>query len=58
MHNILDSFIRGRDILDLFLGNQRVSYNKFGIGYEPKNNINFLVTYDMQKGSCHSILVC
>lgn len=34
----LDKFNKGRDKLNLLLGSQRDSYNKFGLGYEPKNN--------------------
>lgn len=36
--NSLDKFTKGIDNLTLILGNQRESYNKAGLGYEPKNN--------------------
>lgn len=38
LQNILDKFTKGRDNLNLMLGNQIASYNRIDIGYEPKNN--------------------
>lgn len=38
LHNTLDKFPKGTNKLNILLGNKRVSYNKAGLGYEPKNN--------------------
>lgn len=38
LHNTLDKFTKGRDNLNLILGSQMVSYNKFGLIYEPTIN--------------------
>lgn len=50
-------FIKGRYNLNLLLGNQRASYNKSGLGYEPKNIIeSFSITCHAYKTSKYKIL--
>lgn len=38
LQDTLDKFTKGRDNLNLLLGNQRVSYNKVCLGYKLKDN--------------------
>lgn len=38
LQKTLVKFTQGRDNLEVLLGNQIASYNKVGLGYEPKNN--------------------
>lgn len=37
-HNTLVKFTKGRDVINFMISNQRATYNKIGLGYEPKNN--------------------
>ena len=39
LKKILDKFTKGKNNLNILLSNQKVSYNKDGLGYEPINNI-------------------
>lgn len=38
LQKTLVKFTKGRDNLNVLLGNQIVSYNNAGLGYEPKKN--------------------
>lgn len=54
-----DKFSKGRDNLNLLLGNQKESYKKVGLGYEPKNNSKSLIKIcNAQSTSKCKILKC
>ncbi|XP_045810784.1 uncharacterized protein LOC123905202 [Trifolium pratense] len=38
LNNVLAKFTMGRDKLNIILGNQKASYNKAGLGYQPKRH--------------------
>lgn len=57
MKNTLEIFTKGRYNLNLLLGNQRASYNKVDLGYEPTNNVkNFdKICYDHKTPKCKTL---
>lgn len=59
IQNTLNKFTKGKDNLNLLLGNQMASYDKAGICYEPKKNINsFRNVFNSQQKSKCKILKC
>lgn len=47
LQNMLERFTKGRENLNLLLGNKKTSYNKVCISYEAKNNNKTLVIFAM-----------
>lgn len=41
MYNTLGKFMKGKHNLNIILGNHRAIYDKFNLGFEPKNNVKF-----------------
>lgn len=56
---ILSKFIKGRDNLYMILSNQRASYNKVGLGYQPNNNAKYFMSICIpKKKNNHTIHKC
>lgn len=58
LHNTLDKFIKKIN-LNLILGTQRATYNKIGLSYKPKNNVNiFSNICHVNRSSKYNVFKC
>jgi hypothetical protein len=59
LNNVLAKFTMGRDKLDIILGNQKGSYNKAGLGYQPKrDSLPFKRNFSPNKTSSRPFVKC
>jgi hypothetical protein len=59
LNNVLAKFTMGRDKLDIILGNQKGSYNKAGLGYQPKRHtLPFKRNFSPNKTSSSPFVKC
>lgn len=59
LQNLLGKFTNGRDKFNISLGNQKVSYNKVDLVYEPKNNSKRIINiFNSQSTFKCKILKC
>ncbi|CAJ2652972.1 unnamed protein product [Trifolium pratense] len=59
LNNVLAKFTMGRDKLDIILGNQKASYNKVGLGYQPKRHtLPFKRNFSSNKTSSRPFVKC
>jgi hypothetical protein len=59
LNNVLAKFTMGRDKLDIILGNQKGSYNKAGLGYQPKRHtLPFKRNFSSNKTSSSPFVKC